>query len=132
MPHPTKFSVLSLLFSVFFILNSCSKDSDILKDAVLQDPLVTLEEQTGQNPDETTQPEAAVVEEGFESRTTTFYPVEDAYVDSESGELFNQEIIRLSEGQRESYMLFDLAPIHEIGGYYYKCQTTVHRSRRRR
>lgn len=55
------------------------------------------------------------MEEGFESRTTAFPPSDDAYL--ESGKSYNETLIRLEEGNRTSYLLFDLSPIADAGGY---------------
>ncbi|SFR48377.1 PKD repeat-containing protein [Robiginitalea myxolifaciens] len=55
------------------------------------------------------------MEEGFEARTTTFPPTDDAYL--QSGKGYNETLMRLEEGSRTSYLLFDLSPIEAIGGY---------------
>jgi len=127
-----------LLIFGFLLFYSCSKDIDILTDAILNDPIANIEErkqaeeeeQAGEeeaDPEPESQPEETpeeepvpeetegAIEDGFESRTTTFGPAEDAYV--QSGKGYNQQIIRLDEDNRTSYLLFDLSPIDEIGGY---------------
>ncbi len=133
--HPTKISVLALLIFGIFIFFSCSKDIDILKDAVLNDPVANIEErnkpkeeteseeQEEQSETEETLPEEeeaetsseTAMEDGFETRTTTFGPAHDAYL--QSGKGYNQQIIRLDGDNRTSYLMFDTSAINEIGGY---------------
>ncbi|MEX0291107.1 MAG: PKD domain-containing protein [Flavobacteriaceae bacterium] len=131
-PHPTKVSILALLFLGFFLFNSCSKDIDILTDAILDDQVANVEErnnseeeaeesseteeesQTEETPEEEPPAEESM-EDGFESRTTVFNPSHDAYI--QSGKGYNQHIIRLDEDHRTSYLLFDISAIEDIGGY---------------
>ena len=129
-PHPAKVSALVLLFFGFFLFNSCSKDIDILTDAILDDEVANVEERDNASEDEESEteeesqteetpeeepPAEEAMEDGFESRTTTFSPSQDAYV--QSGKGYNQHIIRLDEDHRTSYLLFDISAIEGIGGY---------------
>ncbi|MBC6997991.1 PKD domain-containing protein [Cytophaga sp. FL35] len=130
--YPTKvtrsFLVSVLLFLILIL--SCSKDSDLLKDAIL-DPDTppisqastdeeeeTEEEATEEEPVEEDTEEPLVDEEAnkvpMEVRTTVFSPIQDAYL--QDGEGHNDEIVRLEENRRESYLMFDLSPIDSIGG----------------
>ena len=76
--------------------------------------------------------EEAVVEEEpveetvFESRTTTFPPLHDAHF--QSGKGYNQHIVRLEEGHRTSYLMFNLSQIDSIGANITeaKLQFTIH------
>ncbi len=112
--YPTRIHVVYLcyFFLAFFVLISCSKDSDLLLAAVLIDDPTAIDEPrevpvTGvENPE----PE----EDGLESRTTSFSPTHDAYL--QQGKGYNQSIIRLEEGNRTSYLMFDLRAIEAIGG----------------
>ena len=134
-PHPTKVSSLILVFLSFLLFNSCSKDADVLTDAILKDEIANVEEidkteeaseeeeeteaeensETEEAPEEETEEEEGGIEDGFESRTTTFGPSHDAYV--QSGKGYNQQIIRLDEDNRTSYLKFNLDAIDAIGGY---------------
>ncbi|WP_170863166.1 PKD domain-containing protein [Pseudozobellia thermophila] len=49
-----------------------------------------------------------------EIRTTVFAPVQDAYL--QDGKGYNNELIRLEENHRDSYLMFDLSQIDSIGG----------------
>jgi len=95
---PKNVVTLTMLYILIFVLFSCSKDSELLLDAVLDDPEISLEEK------ETT------VEEGFEERTFTFSPINDAYL--QNGQGHNQSIIRLQEDYRTSYLMFDLSAVN--------------------
>ncbi len=109
------------------ILISCSKDADLLRDAVLSETGSFIEE--GATEDETTEEEIDAVEdivevdieedseeilEELEVRTTGFPPINDAHY--QAGKGFDQQIIRLEEGNRTSYLMFDLGAIDSIGG----------------
>lgn len=123
--YPTKIqykSVCFFLFSMALILG-CSKDSDLLLDSVINDdeissveekdtPQVSETEQETSTEEETTTEEAQ--EDILESRTTSFSPTNDAHF--QSGKAYNQSIIRLDEGNRTSYLMFDLSPISAIAG----------------
>ncbi|MCW5515589.1 PKD domain-containing protein [Muriicola sp. Z0-33] len=131
--HPTKVINLILYFFILTIIVACSKDIDILSDAVLNDSVASVEERENSEEAEEEEEEAESQEEeqpetpeeeppaedgmedGFESRTTEFPPVDDAHV--QSGKGYNQTIIRLDENNRTSYLKFDLSAIEAIGGY---------------
>ena len=130
---------LFTLLSFFFII-SCTKDSDILQEAVLNDPVPTVEEQDSTDEstseeeeeteeeettdeettdeettdEETTDEDSENMEEDFESRTTVFSPSHDAHV--QNGKGFNQSVMRLDNEERTSYLLFNLSQIDSIGG----------------
>jgi len=132
--HPTKIINLILYFFILTIIIACSKDIDILTDAVLNDSVASVEErekaaEEEEEEEETAEEEAEEeaetpeeeppvedgMEDGFESRITEFPPIDDAHV--QSGKGYNQTIIRLDENSRTSYLKFDLSPIEAIGGY---------------
>ena len=100
---PQKFNALALLLFVLSALFSCSKDSDLLIDAVLNDPEVALDE--NDNPIE-----QASEEEGFVLRNFSFPTINDAYLQDKQG--YDQSIIRLEEDSRTSYLMFDLSAIN--------------------
>ncbi len=124
--HPTKIHLIILCFILSSIsLNlGCSKDNDILLETVVSDSAATVEtkEQTTDNStvnedvqqDESTTDENTIVESTLELRTTSFSPLHDAHV--QSGRGYNQNIIRLEEGSRTSYLMFDLSQIADISG----------------
>jgi len=124
--YPTKIQsnfACFLLLSIFLILG-CSEDSDLLLDSVIDDTIVSVEEIETEPVDEivasseetgTEETPANETEEpGLESRTTSFSPTDDAHY--QSGKGYNQNIIRLDEGNRTSYLMFDLSPIAAIDG----------------
>lgn len=124
--YPTKIHgafACFFLFSILLILG-CSKDSDLLLDSVINDSISSVEEKeedTETTIDETseeTPTEETPTEEtqgpNLESRTTSFSPTNDAHF--QSGKGYNQNIIRLDEGNRTSYLMFDLGPIGAIEG----------------
>ncbi len=126
---------LFVLLSLTLII-SCSKDNDILQDAIFEqenapvdsqdsaDENSEAEEEEEETPDETTDEEeteeeqtdedSSNMEEEFESRTTTFSPMHDAHV--QDGKGFNQSVMRLDNEERTSYLLFNLSQIDSIGG----------------
>ncbi len=128
--------VCFVLLSLILIL-SCSKDSDLLNDALFNEASQSIEEREAKeassaeteeesSPDTTPEPEIITEEvsneedpvdplEGLEARTTSFPPIQDAHY--QSGKLYNQHIIRLEEGHRTSYLKFDLGQIDSIGGH---------------
>ncbi|MUH36919.1 PKD domain-containing protein [Zobellia amurskyensis] len=126
--HPTAPSKSFIGFVCIFLLIiiSCSKDSELLKDAILADPSTEIKEDTNEISEEITEeelvPEEAVLPEEeeiieekiYETRTTIFTPIHDAHL--QSGKGYNQDLIRLDEGHRESYLMFDISPIDSIGG----------------
>jgi len=132
LPKPTTMSNLRVychkIFMYLFILAiilACSNDIDILTNAVIKDTGTTIEERENSEEEGTdNEEEESTAEEpmeetdmevGFESRSTEFPPIEDAYVQGGMG--FDQTIIRLDEDSRTSYLKFDLSPIEAIGGY---------------
>ena len=129
--HPTRVPLLLLcLVSICVtLIISCTKDSDILGDAIFDDPVQTVEEREGneeaeeeaeeetpeeETPEEETPEEETPEEVVLESRVSSFLPSHDAYVQNGSG--FNQSVMRLDTDTRTSYMLFDLSAIDSIGG----------------
>jgi|GEM_PF-3006937 len=119
-----------ILFSVILIL-SCSKDSDLFNEGLfdeasqsVEDREKTVTETTDEIEEEvstTPEEEASVVaedpvtpEETVENRTTIFIPIHDAHF--QSGKSYNQHIVRLEEGSRTSYLMFDLSQIDSVGG----------------
>lgn len=124
--YPTKILfkfVFFFLFSVVLLLG-CSKDSDLLLDSVINDEEISSVEekekntpQVSETEEETSTEEETTTEEPqstLESRTTSFSPTNDAHF--QSGKAYNQSIIRLDEGNRTSYLMFDLSPISDIAG----------------
>lgn len=110
-----------ILFSIILFLFSCSRDTDLLLDSVLEDnpeEVVTLEDEAETEPlaeelEEVVEEEEIVEPEiVLESRTTVFPSTQDAH--TQSGKGFNQQIVRLEEGNRTSYLMFDLTPIADI------------------
>ena len=127
--RPTKTNTTFLYFLLFSILLNlgCSKDADLLLDSVIDDSEVALEEKN----EITTTTETVVVSEEvvvteqevsseepeeikIESRITSFSPTHDVHV--QSGKVYNQNIIRLDQESRTSYLMFDLSPISTING----------------
>ncbi|WP_158211901.1 PKD domain-containing protein [Robiginitalea sediminis] len=145
--HPTRiyWSRIFLCFLLpCLLILSCTKDSDILSDATFnatEKPVNKGDSQTDSASDETTEDSTEEetpsdtaeetpaddpadspadetdggIEEGFAPRSTAFPPTDDVYL--QSGKAFNEPLIRLEEGNRTSYLMFDLSPIAEIGGY---------------
>lgn len=118
---------LCLIVTSFLLTISCSKDTDTLLDAVLNEEEVPIIEQDSLDKDEIEeQPDENGEQNGedsdeqindetdFESRTTIFPTINDAYL--QSGKGYNQELVRLQENFRRSYLMFDLSPIDSIGG----------------
>lgn len=128
--YPTLLSKSYLWFVITFlvIIISCSKDSELLKDAILTEPSTEIVNSTDRETEEEIEEEESegeeeeliadetetVTEKEYETRTTVFSTVHDAHV--QSGKGYNLDIIRLEEGNRESYLMFDLSPIDSIGG----------------
>lgn len=121
--HPTQIHLPSLwpVFIFVLIILSCSKDSDIFHDAVLNETFQEIEERqlnedaTSEGTEGETSEEPDAMEEGFESRTTTLYPSDDAHI--QNGQGYNRVVMRLDQDERVSYLLFDLSPVENIGGY---------------
>jgi len=118
-----------VLISVLLIL-SCSKDSDLLSDAIFNDAAQSIEDRESQKEEEIEEEvvaEVVEIEETSEiveevvpeevplaSRTTAFLPAQDAYL--QDGDGINNTIIRLQADKRVSYLLYDLSAIDSIGG----------------
>ncbi len=101
---PTKIIRLIILLFILIFNISCSKDSDLLLDSVLNDSdEKSLEDRGGGNGN-------ISVEEGFVLRTFTFSPTNDAYLQDTQG--YDQHIVRLQEDLRTSYLMFDLSPVN--------------------
>ncbi|WP_289042505.1 PKD domain-containing protein [uncultured Zobellia sp.] len=114
------FYFLGFILLSFLVNLSCAKDIDELRDAVLKDgnPIINeTSDQLTENQNEVVPKkidEENLEEHVLESRTTVFPPVHDAHL--QSGKGFNQDIVRLEENRRISYLMFDLSPIDSIGG----------------
>ncbi len=107
MPH--------LFVLLFLLVLSCSKDVETFRDAVLTEDINSLEDQTDSNNENINQDENQdSTKEDFESRVTVFPALQDVYLQNGIG--YNQEIIRLQENFRRSYLQFDLSQIDTIGG----------------
>ncbi len=125
--YPTKIQFTFACFFIFSIaLNlGCAKDTDLLLDSVIEQEDVSSIEKEDNTPQATESEEEIVVAEeettpqeptevSLESRTTSFSPTNDAHY--QSGKAYNQSIIRLDEGNRTSYLMFDLSPIAALNG----------------
>ncbi|TMM53783.1 PKD domain-containing protein [Maribacter algarum] len=124
--YPTKIHVafLCLILVSVSINLGCSKDSDLILDSVIEESTSVLEQRENSTPEEQNTEEESVAEENIqtedssadslESRTSSFSPTNDAHF--QSGKGYNQNIIRLEEGHRTSYLMFDMSPIEAIGG----------------
>jgi len=99
---PQKVIRMTLFLCVFAVIFSCSKDSDLLLESVLNTPEISLE-------DRERMAEETVVN-GLVTRTFTFSPTNDAYLQNEQGH--DQSIIRLQEDYRTSYLMFDLSDVN--------------------
>ncbi|WP_373519952.1 DNRLRE domain-containing protein, partial [Pricia sp.] len=125
-PTPTSPRLLYFMLISFMIIISCTKDNEMFESTVLAESSTTDEEQTTETtaeekPDPITEenvledePIDAIVEKIYETRTTIFPAIHDAHVQGDTG--FNQTIVRIQEGFRTSYLMFDLSPIDSIGG----------------
>ncbi|MBM1106773.1 PKD domain-containing protein [Aurantibacter crassamenti] len=121
--YPTRPQVQFLCFTIISILLvlSCSKDSDLLKNSILNDDIQSIEDRDSQNETEIIDEEIEVspeieleAEVLLESRTTKFFPIQDAYLNDGDG--VNHDVIRLQTDKRTSYLLYDLSAIDSIGG----------------
>ncbi|MGS0527580.1 CBM96 family carbohydrate-binding protein [Zobellia nedashkovskayae] len=127
--HPTapNKSFIGFVFIFLLIIISCTKDNELLKDAVLNDPSTVIKESESKDTSEEIEEEEileeeilvvdeeeTITEKVYETRTTIFTPIHDAHL--QSGKGYNQDLIRLEEGSRESYIMFDLSQIDSIGG----------------
>ncbi len=99
---PQKVIRMTLFLFVVTILFSCSKDTDLLLDSVLNDPEISLEEKERLAEE--------VSEDGLVTRTFTFSPTNDAYLQNDQGH--DRSIIRLQEDYRTSYLMFDLSEVN--------------------
>ncbi len=113
--RPTQIYLLFFFICFVFIsvLISCSKDSDLLLDSVLKE---SEEKPKKVETSEATKPSSPILNpiDSLEQRTSSFRTIQDAYV--QNGLIYNQNIVRLEENQRTSYLMFDLSPIDSIGG----------------
>ena len=82
---------------------SCSKDTDLLLDSVINDPTVSVE-----GSDTSTSETSS--EEDYVVRTFAFSPTNDAYLQNAQGH--DRSIIRLQEDYRTSYLMFDLSEVN--------------------
>lgn len=140
--HPTRIywrQTLVYCLLISLTISGCSEDPDILDEARFYENQTNVEQGSTSGSDTTEESEPDVpsdppsdettsetteesptdptgsMEDGFESRTTIFPPTDDVYL--QSGKSFNETLIRLEEGNRTSYLMFDLSPIEAIGGY---------------
>lgn len=120
--YPTKIHLTFLCLVLFSItLNlGCSKDTDVLLDTVAADSdISSIEEISTTTSEESeleveTTSEELSVDELFESRSVSFSPTNDAHY--QLGKGYNQNIIRLEQNYRTSFLMFDLSPIEALGG----------------
>jgi PKD repeat protein len=96
---------LAVFICIMLFFSSCSKDSDLFLETVLDSSDEELQEIVESN---------EIAQEILESRSTNFLPKNDAYL--QSGKGYNQDIIRLEKNRRTSYLMFDLSPIDSING----------------
>jgi len=108
------FSQLILVFVLLLTIFSCSKDSDLFLETVLAEEEIVIEEGLTTSNEPSNGNEESNAAADMEIRTTSFSTINDAHI--ESGKGFNQTIIRLEEGKRTSYLMFDLSPIQTIEG----------------
>lgn len=121
-PARIHFAFACLILTTISLNFGCSKDTDLLLDSVTKENSdVSISEQelevNSESEDQTTdasEDSDEVSSESFESRSTSFSPSNDAHI--QSGKGYNQNIIRLEENFRTSYLMFDLSPIIEVGG----------------
>lgn len=110
------FAIATLL-----IIISCSKDVDTLRSAVLSENNPPIDGSIGEDPADqdsipqidTDEPPEKQIE--YEIRTFVFPPVNDAFLQNGVG--YNDSIVRLEEGRRTSYLMFDLSPIDSLEGH---------------
>ncbi|KQC29333.1 hypothetical protein [Flagellimonas eckloniae] len=96
---PIKRKNLLSVFSLVLLLFSCGKDEDLFYEAVLEEPEIVLEEN---------------IDDGFETKTFTFSTINDVFLQKST--VYNQSIVRLEEGNRTGYLMFDLSPIEKVNG----------------
>lgn len=102
---PKKVIQMTLLLFVFTIIFSCAKDTDLFLESVLNESEVSVEEKE-KNAEEAEE----LSENNLVSRTFIFSPTNDAYVQDTQGR--DQNIIRLQEDFRTSYLMFDLTAVN--------------------
>ncbi|UJH67028.1 hypothetical protein [Allomuricauda sp. SCSIO 65647] len=95
---PTKFIGLILFVFLLFLNISCSKDSDLFKEAVAEDIENNIDNASENEND------------GLTLLTKTFVPTQDAYV--QDGQGYDVDIIRIENGRRKSYLTFDLSEVN--------------------
>ncbi|MGB5819502.1 MAG: DNRLRE domain-containing protein [Saonia sp.] len=100
---PIKFFNLVFLIIILFLQFSCEKDSDLLAEAVLNNPDAPIDEREGEDPD--ADPDAE-----YDVKTFSFSPINDAFLQGSKG--FDQSIVRLEENNRTGYLMFDLSEIN--------------------
>ncbi|MEE9361043.1 MAG: DNRLRE domain-containing protein [Cellulophaga sp.] len=93
-----------LLLTLLILLNiSCSKDSDLLLDAVANERISSIVEKKKED----NEPK----NENFTIKTVAFSALNDAYLQKSKG--YNQSIVRLDENHRTSYLMFDISPVKD-------------------
>jgi PKD repeat protein len=117
------FITLCFICLTFLLVVSCSKDVDALRDAVILEKEIILDNvsndssaTTNSTPEDNVSMEDDLLGEPLEmeSRLTVFPSIQDAYL--QNGQGYDQTIIRLEENNRTSYLMFDLSAIDSIGG----------------
>lgn len=99
---PKNVITMTLFLCLFAIIFSCSKDTDLLLDSVLNDPEISIEEKERLANE--------VAEDGLVTRSFSFSPTNDAYLQNDKGH--DKSIIRLQEDYRTSYLMFDLSNVN--------------------
>jgi len=95
---PTKITRLLIFLFLTILHVNCAKDSDLLLEAVLEDPDIEVGEIDSE------EEEANLV-----LKTASFIPINDAYIQDVEG--FDQSVIKLRENLRTSYLMFDLSEL---------------------
>ncbi|MDO6809974.1 PKD domain-containing protein [Zobellia galactanivorans] len=121
---PTLANRLCFIGITFLLILSCNKDVDTLRDAVLDKniPIINGSDEETTDPsdvdedllEDESESQTPENEIQFENRVAVFDPIHDAYI--QNGKGYNQSLIRLEEGRRKSYLMFDLSPLDSIGG----------------
>lgn len=117
----TWYRLLCFAIATLLIIISCSKDVDTLRSAVLNENNPPIDGSIGEDPADqdsipqidTDEPTEKQIE--YEIRTVVFPPVNDAFLQNGVG--YNDSIVRLEEGRRTSYLMFDLSPIDSLEGH---------------
>lgn len=130
-PLPNTFAsrFLCFIFFAFLIVISCAKDNEIFENPVLDKSETTVEASEKDNGEDEKKeviteeisekkqeedPIDAMAAKTYETRTIIFPAINDAHIQGTTG--YNQNIVRLEEGRRTSYLMVDLSPIGSIGG----------------